>query len=583
MSTQLFNKVDYPLSQIIQQIEMGEIGLPDIQRPFVWKTAKVRDLFDSMYRGFPVGHLLFWTNGLANGHRQIGIDVKQKIPRLLIVDGQQRLTSLYAVLKKRPIVREDYSAHHLSIAFRPKDARFEVTDAAIRRDPEFIPDISQLWAGEKGRLTFAEDFIARLRKHREVSEEERCHLWEAIDRLYDIHSYQFTALELSSSVNEEQVAEVFVRVNSMGVVLNQADFILTLMSVFWDEGRKELEDFCRSCRQPSAGDPSPFNHFIQPDPDQLLRASVGLGFRRARLQHVYSILRGKDLDTEQFSDERRVQQFGILDEAQSYSLNLQNWHEFLKTLVRAGYRHGGMITSQAALIYAYTMFLIGKRDFQVDPFQLRDITARWFFMTALTGRYTSSPESAMEGDLARLRSLGTAEDFVRMLNEIIGDVFTEDFWSINLPNALATSAARSPSLFAYDAALNLLDARVLFSKMKVSELLDPALKAQKSPVERHHLFARGYLKRQGIAEVRDVNQIANYALVEWTSNVAISDRAPSDYVPRHAKPFSRKELEEMNNWHALPTGWERLDYRRFLEERRKLMARIIRAGFERIR
>jgi len=583
MSTQLFNKVDYPLSQILQQIEMGEIGLPDIQRPFVWKTAKVRDLFDSMYRGFPVGHLLFWTNGLANGHRQIGMDAKQKVPRLLIVDGQQRLTSLYAVLKRKPVVREDYSPHSINIAFRPRDAKFEVTDAAIRRDPEFIPDISELWCGSVRRHTFYDNFVSRLSQHRELGDEEKGLLFEAVDRLYDLQGYQFTALELSSVVNEEEVAEVFVRVNSMGVVLNQADFILTLMSVFWDEGRKELEGFCRSCRLPSAGGPSPFNHFIQPDPDQLLRASVGLGFRRARLQHVYSILRGKDLDTEQFSDERRVQQFGVLNESQSYSLDLQNWHEFLKALVRAGYRHGGMITSQASLIYAYTMFLIGKRDFKVDSFPLRDVIARWFFMTALTGRYTSSPESVMEGDLARLRSLRNANEYVQMLDEIVDDVFTEDFWSINLPNALATSAARSPSLFAYDAALNLLDARVLFSKMKVSELLDPALKAQKSPVERHHLFARGYLKRQGITDVRDVNQIANYALVEWTSNVAISDKAPSDYVPRHAKPFSRNELEEMHNWHALPTGWERMDYRRFLEERRRLMARIIRAGFERIR
>ncbi len=107
-------------------------------------------------------------------------------------------------------------------------------------------------------------------------------------------------MELSASINEEQVAEVFVRVNSKGTPLNQADFILTLMSVFWDEGRAELERFCRESRRPTTGKPSPFNHFIRPEPDQLLRVSVGVGFRRARLQHVYSILRGKDLETGEF-------------------------------------------------------------------------------------------------------------------------------------------------------------------------------------------------------------------------------------------------------------------------------------------
>jgi hypothetical protein len=114
-------------------------------------------------------------------------------------------------------------------------------------------------------------------------------------------------MELSPSVDEEQVAEVFVRINSKGTILNQADFILTLMSVFWDEGRAELERFCAEARQPSTSSASPFNYFIQPYPDQLLRVSVGLGFRRARLQHVYSILRGKDLETGEFSDERRIQ------------------------------------------------------------------------------------------------------------------------------------------------------------------------------------------------------------------------------------------------------------------------------------
>jgi hypothetical protein len=115
----LFKEVSYSLSKLIEDIEAGEIALPEIQRPFVWSRAKVRDLFDSMYNGFPVGYLLFWASMSGNGSRQIGVGEKQARARLLIVDGQLRLTSLYAVLKGYPIVAHDYSQDRIRIAFRP--------------------------------------------------------------------------------------------------------------------------------------------------------------------------------------------------------------------------------------------------------------------------------------------------------------------------------------------------------------------------------------------------------------------------------------------------------------------------------
>lgn len=231
-------------------------------------------------------------------------------------------------------------------------------------------------------------------------------------RLYNLQSYPFTVLELSQQVDEEQVADIFVRINSKGVPLNQADFILTLMSVFWDEGRTQLESCCREARRPTTGTASPFNHYIDPDPDQLLRVSIGLGFRRARLAHVYSILRGKDLDTGTFSEEHRENMFAVLQEAQSYVLELANWHEFMNTLRLAGYSGRRMISSRNNLLYTYVLYLIGKRDFGVEPFPLRNAIARWYYMVALTARYTNSPESAMEADLARLRGLHSADDFL---------------------------------------------------------------------------------------------------------------------------------------------------------------------------
>ncbi len=583
MDATLFNDVRYPLSKLIADIDAGEIGLPDIQRPFVWNNTKVRDLFDSMFQGFPVGYFLFWSNVDATGARKIGTGEKQAVPRLMIVDGQQRLTSLYAVLKGCPVIDDNYKESRIRIAFRPRDQRFAVADAAVERDPEFIPDISQLWIGQDGRHKFIKTFLARVSAARDLSDEEEDKLVEAISRLDQLQNYPCSAVELASSLDEEQVAEVFVRINSKGVTLNQADFILTLMSVWWEKGRKALEEFSRMSRTPSVAGPSPYNHFIEPDPDQLLRVAVGLGFRRGRLRAVYAVLRGRDMESGQYSADRRDEQFAVLKDAQAYALDLTNWHEFMKCLVRAGFRSSKMISSKNALLYTYLIFLVGKRDFKVDPATLRDLVARWFFMVSLTGRYTSSPETRVEADLARLRGIGTAREFVDLLDQQIEDVLTEDFWRITLPNDLESSAGFGPTLFGYYAALNLLDAKVLFSKMRVNQLMDPALNAKKAPIDRHHLFPRAYLKSMGVADVRDINQMANMALLEWPENIEIADQPPAEYFPKLIEGSGEAELREMRFWHALPSDWETMEYRPFLEQRRILLAEVVRAAFERLR
>jgi len=583
MYATLFKEVSYSLAKLLEDIEMGEIGLPDIQRPFVWTNTKVRDLFDSMYKGFPVGYLLFWANALPNG-KQIGASAKQRPPRLLIVDGQQRLTSLFAVLQGREIVRDDYRQERICIAFRPRDGKFEVADAATRRDPEFIPDISELWSGQATRTRFVKTFIEKLRAARDLTEDDEDHLSEQVDRLYDLRNYPFTALELSASVDEEQVADVFVRVNSKGTPLNQADFILTLMSVFWDDGRAELEHFCRLARLPADAGPSPHNRFVTPEPDQLLRVSIALAFRRARLQHAYNVLRGKDLQTGEFDEERRDVQFALLQQAQGYVLDLQHWHDFLKVLLRAGYRSKYMLTSTLTVLYTYALYLIGKRDFGVDEHRLRDAIARWFFMANLTGRYTGSPESVMEEDLARLREVRDADQFVAVLDEFVRNTITPDYWTTRLPMELETSSARSPLMFAHYAALNLLEARVLLSSLKMSELLEPDAQAKRAALEKHHLYPRGYLKKLGIVATRDVNQIANLAPIEWHDNAEVSDTGPAEYFPVliAERCPDASERKQMHYWHALPEGWESMAYAEFLDARKVGIAIVIRDGFQKL-
>ena len=575
----IFKKVDYDLNTLTQLIGLGEIGLPGIQRPFVWSNTKVRDLFDSMYKGYPVGYLLFWQNGLSDA-RPIGTDKKQKPARLVIVDGQQRLTSLYAVVKDEPVLRENYEREHIRIAFNPLERRFEVADAAIRRDKAFISNISCLWSSSTGLFEVTEKYLQELKASREVSDEEEKRVQSSISTLHSLLSFPFTTLELEeANISDEDIADVFVRINSKGTSLNQADFILTLMSVFWDEGRTELERFCRVASKPTK-EVSPFNHFIEPAPDQLLRVGVNVAFKRARLRYVYSILRGKDLETGQFSDERRATQFDKLKKAQTYVLDVKYWHDFMGCLRMAGFRSKKMILAETTLLFSYALYLIGRTEYGVDEPVLRKVIAQWYFMSAITGRFTGSPETRMEFDLAQLRYTTQADEFVRKLERVCATALTNDFWKVTLPNDLATSSPRSPSLFAYNAALVLLDAPALFSTAKLTDLLDPAIKAKRSAVERHHLFPKGYLKTLNISGVRETNQIANYAYVEWGDNLKVSNQAPAEYLPELKKRFSGKNLERMYHYHALPEDWENMEYQKFLEKRRDLMAQVVFEGYQ---
>jgi hypothetical protein len=227
---------------------------------------------------------------------------------------------------------------------------------------------------------------------RDLDEAERDRLSEALDRVRDLSDYPFKAVELGSTVDEEQVAEVFVRINSEGVTLSQADFILTLMSVFWDKGRLELEDFSRACKLPSLSGASPFNWYLQPTPAQLLRVSVALGFRRAVLKQVYTLLLGKDVETGRADPVRRDEQFARLQDAHDKALDLTHWHEFLQCLERAGFRGSKMISSDNAVLFSYALWLIGRVDYRVPLDRLREVIARWFFMAHTTGRYTGAFE-----------------------------------------------------------------------------------------------------------------------------------------------------------------------------------------------
>jgi hypothetical protein len=589
----LFKPVPWTVQNLVAAVESGALRLPDIQRPFVWEKVKVRDLVDSLYRGFPVGELMFWNIPGDEDTKAIGTGAKTQTAKAKIVDGQQRLTSLYVVMTGEPVVDDDYRQERIRIAFNPFAERFEVTSAALEKSPEWVPDISAVYASPlKARKAFRERYATT----HELTEEIDERIEEVFAKLHGLKDFTFTVVELQPTVDREKVAEIFVRINSEGVNLTQADFILTWLSVFWDDGRDELEYFSRNSRLTpervteltgTKTSWTPKNHYIAPDPGKMLRVVVAVGQNRGRLRNAYNALRGRNPRTGEVVAENRMRELELLQQAQVHALNATNWDDFLRVLGRAGFRSKKMITSDNTVLYTYALWLIGLTRYKVDRTTLRDLMARWFFMSQTTGRYTNSPETRIEEDLARFNDVepGDAVAFAGILNHVIDTVLTPDFWTIRLPDDFITSStSASPAYQGYLAALNILDADLFALNGKARDWMDPSAATIKD-VEGHHLFPKAYLRDElDITNIKRVNQVANFAPTDWVTNNFISDRPPSEYWPElvEKRVLKGKTLENQCFWHALPNNWAALSYDDFLAERRVLMSAVTREGFNKL-
>lgn len=589
--SQAFKHVPWRVSQLVDDVEKGAVRLPDIQRPFVWRNTKVRDLVDSMYRGYPVGELMFWSNRGAGHTRSIGDGAKHHETTRQVIDGQQRLTSLYALLSGREILREDYSKETIRISFNPFLKRFEVPNSATDRSADWIHDVSTVFGNS---TTARRSYFKRLRAEgREITDEEEEYLENVIDDLSRVKDYTFNVVELGEEVTRETIADIFVRINSEGVSLSSADFILTWMSVFWEGGREELETFARNSRfHPQEVSTlfgqkvswTPRNAYLTFEPDQILRVAIAVGLWRAPLQDAYNYLRGRNPRTREIDTEQREHSLEQLKVGQREAVKPLHWDEFIKVLERAGFRNSSMISSKNTVLYSYALWIIGRVQFGVPIDELREIMARWFFMAQVTGRYTSSPETRMQEELNRLADIPKdSQAFLGLLNRQLEAAVPEDWWQVTLVDLLDTSGVRVPVWMAYVASLNILDADVLLSTSKVKDWITGETSVK--GIERHHLFPRAYLKNElGITSTARINQVANFALVEWSDNIDISHKNPSTYWPQL---IAEKQIEENRKtqqvqWHALPEGWDQLEYGEFLDRRRRQMAGVIREGFRKL-
>lgn len=596
MSTQRYSVTPHPVETLLTWVKSGEIAIPEIQRPFVWEATKVRNLLDSLYQGYPVGYLIAWRNPtvkLKDGSASTG--------KRILIDGQQRVTALMASLLGVEVLTDDYDTVQIRIAFNPQEEKFEVANPAIRKNVAWIPNVATVFEPSTSLFQLVGDYC------KANPESSQDHIFKVIEKLRGIIHNHVGIIELAEDLDIETVTEIFIRVNSAGSPLSQADFAMSKIAVNTTYGgnmlRKAIDYFCHLATAPEflakirKGD----NAFVEseffdkmkwiadvnddiydPTYTDMLRVAFTSEFGRGKLQDLVALLSGRNFETKQYEDAIAEESFEKLKQGILAFVNKTHFDRITMILRSAGFILSDMIGSQNAINFAYILYLRGRRE-NVPAAQLEQIVRRWFAMSMLRGRYSGSPESTFDFDIRQIDSRGVI-DYV---DSVIPNELPDSFWTGMLPQFMDTSSISSPYFRCYQAAqIKLGDKGFLSRDITVTDLL-------LNRADVHHVYPKQYLKLGG--KTRGAyNQIANFVIAQSEINIAIGAKAPDIYfadligqVSGGAKKYGgitkRDDLLANFRMNCIPETMldgSVSDYPDFLEERRKLMSLKIRKWFE---
>lgn len=583
----------YFVSNILNWVQEKEIAIPEIQRPFVWSSVKVRDLMDSLYKGFPIGYIIAWKNPdvrLKDGSISNG--------KKVLIDGQQRITALRAAVLGQNIVNKDYKEERIIISFNPVTEEFSTFTPAIGKDKLWIKDISVLMSKEGGLFKDVTDYCE---KNPDVS---RDLIEKNIEKLLQIKSKQVGFIELDSNLDIETVTEIFIRINSAGVVLSQSDFAMSKIASYDTEDnfgvnlRKCIDYFCHLSREPQfykhiSENDTEFKNSIylsriawlkdendelyDPDYSDVLRVSFTKQFERGKMSDLVGLLSGRNFETRSFEQEIMDSSFQKLRDAVLEFVKETNFKRFIMIIKSCGFISSDLINSQNTLNFAYILFL-KLREKDVDPSIIEKSVKKWFVMSLLLGRYSGSPESQFDSDIRQVSKQG-AEKILQSIEEA---ELSDAFWNVRLVQELDKSTINSPFLNLFLAAqIKASDQGFLSTDISVGNMI-----SHRGDI--HHLFPKEYLKANGY-ERSDYNQIANLVYAQQEINIKIGKKAPKDYMGEVRKQCEggklkyggikdKKDLEENLKHNCIPKEFDTMemeDYQYFLMERRKLMAQKI--------
>ena len=583
---------------VLGYIKSGEIAIPEIQRPFVWKAKQVRDLIDSLYTGYPTGYLIISQNPdmkLKDGSLAVG--------KKIMIDGQQRTTALMTAIVGMEVITENFGKRRYKISFNPllpedtEEERFKVQDNATIKDKKWIADIAEVFSSDFDQYNFIEEYR---KNNPEVSGSV---INNAIMKLLRIKSCQIGVITLDKDLTIDEVTEIFIRINSQGAKLNQSDFAMSKIAANVSYGgnmlRKGIDYFSHLAAQPdwysdmcNDKDFKDSEYFkamqwlkddkediFDPNYGDILRIAFMYKFGRGKMKDLVSLLGGRDFETREYKEEIAEASFALLKEGVLDFMNRYSFSNFLLAIKSAGFITPKLINSSMTLDFAYTLFLLLHADPSFDKKLIDKYVTKWYVLTTLTSRYIGSPETVMDADLRNIKSKG----FKQFFAEIEAAELSETFWNIGLVQRLETSAINSPYFNTFIAAQIHNSEDALFSKgTKISDLIMII-------GDVHHIFPKQYLIKNGWKDKATYNQIANYTYLDTQVNKDISDEAPYVYFGKafaacdngeaaYGNISIRSELLANLNDNCIPTDivtMEHSDYLSFLEQRRKMMAKKI--------
>lgn len=585
---------NYTVETLLSDIKSGNIAIPEMQRPFVWDSSKVRDLVDSLYKGFPVGYIIVWQNPdvkLKDGTKSIG--------KKVLIDGQQRITAMAAAIVGQEVLDDHYKWKRIAIAFNPLEEKFEVSNNAILKSAKWIPDIAPVLEPAFDSFSFVMEYCQK----NEI-EDQMPQVNKIINHLRSIQNNSLGVITLDSRLDIDSVTDIFIRINSKGVVLSQADFAMSKISSNETYGgnitRKTIDYFCHLLESPedlkdiknndrafaalpefdaikwaaSKNDP-----IYKTSYTDILRVAFTYKFKRGRLADLVSLLSGRDFETREFKVEIEEDSFAQLHEAVLQAVNQTNYERYLMIVRSAGIVRKSLVRSQNVLNFGYALYL-ALRERKIDSSTIEKIVRRWIALSILTGRYSASPESSFDYDIKRFFAYDDPMEYLKLTEA--GEL-SDAFWDVNLVQRLNTSVASSPYFNMYLVAqVKAHDRGFLSAQVDVESMLE-------NRGDIHHLFPKNYLTKHSIPQAQ-YNQIANYVFLQQEINIKIGDKAPDAYMkgvyeqcctkqPVYGCITDEDELRRNLTQNCIPDGFESMsigDYDRFLEERRKLMAQKIR-------
>jgi hypothetical protein len=597
MSTQRYSVSPHPIETLLTWVKSGEIAIPEIQRPFVWEATKVRNLLDSLYQGYPIGYLIAWRNPtvrLKDGSPSAG--------KRILIDGQQRVTALMAALLGREVLTEDYETVRIKIAFNPIGEKFEVANPAIRKDASWIEDVATLFAPEAKLLQVTRTYT---QANPGVDEDQ---IFTTLEKLRKIINNHVGIIELAEDLDIETVTEIFIRVNSAGARLDQADFAMSKIAANDGYGgnllRKAIDYFCHCSKSPDHVEriakadktfaQSEFfpamrwlknanDDIYDPSYTDMLRVAFASEFRRGKLQDLVALLSGRNFETKQYEEAIAESSFSSLKKGVLAFISKTHFDRFTMIVRSAGFVTADLIGARNNLNFAYILYLRG-RDQGLAALELERLVRRWYAFSQLTRRYSKgNPETDIDYDIRQIDSQGLK----KYCDAAIAAQLNPNYWDNLLPLELDTASSNSAYFLAYQAAqVKAGDKGFLSRDITVNDLL-----LNRSDV--HHVYPRKYLKTQGRSR-GEYNQIANYVLAQSEINIAIGDKPPTEYFAalvlqcdggklKYGGIESMATLKVNLQAHCLPLALldeGEMAYDEFLAERRVLMAQKIRDWFE---